>query len=54
MINQIKRDCENHFMKEYNLSLAEDWLDQCIQWLIQEFPVNTFHYLLDDRDRPLN
>ena len=38
-MNQLKRECETWFMREYNFVVAEDWLEQCIEWLMQEFPV---------------
>lgn len=36
---QIKKECETWFLKEYSISLADDWLKQCIEWLCDEFPV---------------
>jgi hypothetical protein len=39
-INLIKKNCESYFLKNFNLNVPEDWLKQCIEYLVEDHPVN--------------
>ena len=37
--SRVKIECQNHFKRCFSLVLPEDWLNQCIEFFLNEFPV---------------
>jgi hypothetical protein len=37
---RIKQECDAWFLKNYSLSLVDDWLTQCIDFILEDHPVN--------------
>ncbi len=39
---RIKEECKSWFLKSYSMNLVDDWLTQCIEFVLEDNPVDTF------------
>ena len=39
MIEKIQTECQQYFKRIYSLIVPEDWLNQCIEFILEENPV---------------
>ena len=36
---KVKEDFKNYLLRNYSLAIPDDWLTQCIQFIVETFPV---------------
>jgi hypothetical protein len=39
---KVKEDFKNYLLRNYSLAIPDDWLTQCIQFIVETFPVYFF------------
>ncbi len=39
---KVKDDFKSYILRKYSLTVPDDWLSQCIEFIIETFPVCTF------------